>query len=136
MEKSVKHIFGLPVDIFVRVTRIYEVFTMINLLSKAEEMFLLAIYRLEDNAYGVTIRKQILDTTGKDYTYGTLYGILEQLVRKGYILRIKGDPTPERGGRSKTFYTLTPEGVASLKNAMEVHQQVWKGISRITLHKA
>lgn len=109
---------------------------MINLLSKAEEMILLAIYRLEDNAYGVTIRKQILDTTQKDYTYGTLYGILEQLVRKGYIVRVKGEPTPERGGRSKTFYTLTPEGVSSLKEAMEVHQRVWDGISDFTLNKA
>ena len=109
---------------------------MLNLLSKAEEMILLAIYRLEGNAYGVTIRKQILDTTKKDYTYGTLYGILEQLVRKGYIVRIKGDPTPERGGRSKTFYTLTQDGIESLKRAMEVHQAVWKGISDISLRKA
>lgn len=109
---------------------------MIHLLSKAEEMILLAIYRLEDNAYGVSIRQQILDTAKKDYTYGTLYGILEQLVRKGYIVRIKGDPTPERGGRSKTFYALTPDGIASLRNAMEMHRRVWDGISDLTLHRA
>ena len=107
-----------------------------TILSKAEEMILVAIYRLEDNAYGVTIRQQILDTADKDYTYGTLYGLLEQLVRKEYVIRIKGDPTPERGGRSKTFYELTPEGIEALKNAMEVHQRVWKGISSLTLNKA
>ena len=105
-------------------------------MSRAEEMILVAIYRLKDNAYGVTIRQQILDTADKDYTYGTLYGLLEQLVRKEYVIRIKGDPTPERGGRSKTFYELTPEGIEALKNAMKVHQRVWKGISSFTLNKA
>ena len=107
-----------------------------TILSKAEEMILVAIYRLKNNAYGVTIRQQILDTADKDYTYGTLYGLLEQLVRKEYVIRIKGDPTPERGGRSKTFYELTPEGIEALKNAMEVHRRVWKGISSFTLNKA
>lgn len=101
-------------------------------LSKAEEMIMLAIWRLKENAYGVTVRKQILKVAGKDYTYGTLYGLLEQLVRKEYVERIKGDPTPERGGRSKTFYKLTPNGVQALKNAMEVHQSVWNGISEFS----
>ena len=48
-------------------------------ISKAEEMVLLAIWRLADNAYGVTIRRQIRNDTGKDYTYGTLYGLLRPM---------------------------------------------------------
>ena len=104
-------------------------------LSKAEEMMLLAIYRLGDNAYGVTVRLQILDTTGKDYTYGTLYGILDQMVRKGYVTRREGEPTAERGGRRKTYYDLAPEGVAALKESLEWHRSVWDGISEIHLDR-
>ena len=105
-------------------------------LSKAEEMILLAIYRLGDNAYGVTIRQNILDTADKDYTYGTLYGLLEQLVRKDYVIRVKGEPTSERGGRSKTFYRLTKTGVEALKLAQEMHRRVWNGISDLKFNKA
>ena len=100
-------------------------------LSKAEEMILLAIYRLKNNAYGVTIRQKILETADKDYTYGTLYGLLEQLVRKDYVIRVKGEPTSERGGRSKTFYRLTKTGVEALKRAQEMHRLVWKGITNL-----
>ena len=105
-------------------------------LSKAEEMIMLAIWRLKENAYGVTIRKQILRTAKKDYTYGTLYGLLEQMVRKDLVERIKGEPTPERGGRSKTFYRLTPVGIEALKKAMEVHRSVWNGITELTFDTA
>ena len=104
-------------------------------LSKAEEMILLSIFRLKDNAYGVTIRKKILETTGKDYTYGTLYGILDQMVRKGYIIRREGEPTAARGGRRKTYYDLAPEGVASLKAALLLHRSVWDGINEMTLNQ-
>ena len=101
-------------------------------LSKAEEMIMLSIWRLKDNAYGVTIRKQILRTANKDYTYGTLYGLLDQLVRKVYVERFKGEPTRERGGRSKTFYQLTPRGIKALKNALEIHRSVWEGITDVS----
>ena len=105
-------------------------------LTRTEEILLLAIWRLKDNAYGVTIRKQIVEAARKDYTYGTLYGRLEQPVRKGYVVRVKGEPTPERGGRSKTFYELTREGIQALKQALEQHHAVWQGIDPITLDQA
>lgn len=105
-------------------------------LSKAEEMILLAIYRLDDNAYGVTIRQKIHEISGKDYTYGTLYGILEQMVNKNYLIREKGQPTSERGGRSKTFYYLTQTGVDALNKALEIHQRIWQGISKLTFKKS
>lgn len=105
-------------------------------LSKAEEMILLSIYRLAKNAYGVTIRRHIQEVADKDYTYGTLYGLLDQLVRKGYVVRVKGEPTPERGGRSKTFYELTPEGIQSLKQALELHRAIWRGVTPVSLDRA
>ena len=104
-----------------------------KLLSKAEEMILLAILRLGNNAYGVAIRKKVREGAGKNYTYGTLYGLLDQLVRKEYVTKAKGEPTHERGGRSKTCYTLTAEGIDALKQAMEMQRLVWRGISDLTL---
>jgi len=103
-------------------------------LTKSEEIILVAIWRLKEDAYGVTIRQQILTSTKKDYSYGTLYGILEQLAQKSYVSRVKGAPTPERGGRSKTFYKLTSEGLAALKQAMEVNRSVWQGITDLSFN--
>lgn len=98
-------------------------------ISKAEEMVLLAIWRLEDEAYGVTIRRQIRKDTGKDYTYGTLYGLLRQMDHKGYIKKIKGEPLPKKGGRSRSYFKLTPEGIRALKDAIELHKHIWKDIN-------
>ncbi|MFC1476858.1 PadR family transcriptional regulator [candidate division KSB1 bacterium] len=104
-------------------------------LSKAEEVFLIAIWRLKENAYGVSIRDKIAEMTGKMYTYGTLYGILDQLVHREYAVKIEGEPSPERGGRRKLFYRLTKEGSAALKNSFEVQRTLWKGIDRHALEK-
>ena len=98
-------------------------------LSKAEEMILLAIIRLEDNAYGVSIRQMVLQTAGKAYTFGTLYGILDQMVRKEYIRGTESDPIPERGGRRKTVYHISEKGLEALKSALEIHRSIWNGIS-------
>ncbi len=106
-----------------------------NEISKAEEMVLLAIWRLEDKAYGVSIRKQIRQDTGKGYTYGTLYGLLRQMERKGYIQKIKGEPLPKKGGRSKSYFKLRPMGGRALKDAIELHKRLWKDINELSLEK-
>jgi len=98
-------------------------------LTKIEETVLLAIFRLQKNAYGVTIKKQIKEVSQRDYLYSTLYTTLRQLARKGYISKIYGDPQPFRGGKRKIFFTLTKEGLTALENAYAKHQAVWKGIS-------
>jgi len=102
-------------------------------ISKAEEMVLLAIWRLGNDAYGVSVRRQIRKDTGKDYTYGTLYGLLRQMGRKGYIQKIKGEPLPKKGGRGKTYFKLTPEGIRALKDAIALHKRMWKDISEFSL---
>ena len=107
-----------------------------NEISKAEEMVLLAIWRLEDEAYGVSIRRQIRKDTSKDYTYGTLYGLLRQMDRKGYIRKAKGEPLPRKGGRSRSYFKLTPVGIRALKEAIELHKRVWKDITELTLIKS
>lgn len=97
-------------------------------LTKSEEMLLLAIWRLMENAYGVTIRKQLIEVTGENMTYGTLYSSLDQLVRKGYVNKRDGDPTPERGGRRKIFYTITDIGMEALHKTKELNSVLWEGI--------
>ena len=80
---------------------------ILNYLTKSEDILLLAIYHLKDNAYGVTIRKQVKQVTGEEMTYRTLYSSLEQLVRKDYVTKREGEPTTERGGRRKIFYSIS-----------------------------
>jgi DNA-binding PadR family transcriptional regulator len=98
-------------------------------------MVLLAIWRLKDKAYGVSIRRQILKDAEKDYTYGTLYGLLRQLAHKDYVKMIKGEPTPEKGGRSKSFFKLTPKGIQALKDALKLHRRIWKDTTEFSLDK-
>ena len=107
-----------------------------NEISKAEEMALLAIWRLGDEAYGVSIRKQIHKNTKKDYTYGTLYGLLRQMERKGYIRKIKGESLPKKGGRSKSYFKITPMGIRALKDAMELHERVWKDVDELSFERS
>jgi DNA-binding PadR family transcriptional regulator len=101
-------------------------------ISKAEEMVLLAIWRLENDAYGVEIRRQVRKDTGKDYTYGTLYGLLRQMDHKGYIKKIKGEPLPKKGGRGKTYFKITPAGIKALKDAIALHERMWKDITEFS----
>ena len=102
-------------------------------LSKAEETFLIAVFRLKDDAYGVSICEKIHELTGKHYTYGTLYKILDQIVRRGYVSKAEGEPTKERGGRRKIFYSLTAEGIRALKISYSVHTSLWRGLDGKTL---
>lgn len=97
-------------------------------LSKTDEIILLTILRLKEDAYGVTIRGKIEEITGKLFGYGTLYSALDQLTKKGYIAKITGDPTPERGGRRKYYYKLTHAGTDALKAAVKMHDTLWDGI--------
>ena len=100
-------------------------------ISRNEEIILLAIWRLQGNAYGVTIRDQVSQATGKDWSFGAIYVPLDKLTQKGYIAKYLSQPTTNRGGRSKCLYNLTPEGKTALKQVREVHDNLWDGISRI-----
>lgn len=100
-------------------------------LSLNESIHLLAILRLGDKAYGVNIRDEISEMSGRSISYGTLYSYLDQLYRKGLVDKQSGDPTPERGGRRKIFYTVTKKGMAALKVTRELSQSVWIGATEI-----
>lgn len=104
-----------------------------RLLSRIEEIILLAVWRLQDNAYGVTIRDEIIRVTGQDWQQGAIYGPLARLHRKGYLRTRRGEPTPERGGRGKIFYELTPFGVEALLEAQKLNEAIWVDLPRLEL---
>ena len=79
-------------------------------LGEFEHIVILALLRLADRAYGVTVRQEIEARTGREVSIGAIYATLERLQAKGYVKSQFGDPTPERGGRSKRFF---PTGATS-----------------------
>jgi len=97
-------------------------------LSKQEELILLAVWRLQDKAYGVPIRKYLKEVTGKKISIGGIYVPLDRLVRKGFLESQQGKPTPQRGGMSKRYYKLTPEGAKILSKEKEVHDTLWEAL--------
>lgn len=83
-------------------------------LGEFEHIVILGLLRLEDRAYGVTIRQEIEARTGREVSIGAIYATLDRLETKGFVTSKFGEPTPERGGRSKRFFRATPKGVAAV----------------------
>jgi PadR family transcriptional regulator PadR len=102
-------------------------------LTIQEEIVLTAIWRLREDAYGVRIRKNVAEITHKQMMYGTLYNTLSQLLRKGYVSKIKGEPTSIRGGRSKMYYQVTKDGLRALQQTRNLHRSIWKGIPEFVI---
>ena len=93
-----------------------------------EQVVLLTVARLKDEAYGMAIRQEIADRTGRDVGIGSVYSALDRMEAKGFISSALGDPTPERGGRAKRFYRLEPAGVSALERAREMFTRLWDGL--------
>ena len=99
-----------------------------KILSRSDELVLLTVWRLQDNAYGVSIRKNIIDLTGKEWSVGAIYDSLEKLTNWGYLISYQADPTPERGGRSKRFFKMTRQGLESLVQIRNVQNTMWENL--------
>lgn len=97
-------------------------------LTVLEQMILSAILHLKDNAYGVSVRQRLKKLLGKNINYGTLYNALEQLQKKKFVIKRQGESTPDRVGRPRIYYRLTPEGEKSLWEAYELNQSIWGSI--------
>ena len=97
-------------------------------LGEFEQIVLLAILRLGDQAYGVTIREEILRCTRRDVSPGALYTCLGRMEDKGLVRSRTGDPTPERGGRAKRFLTVTKPGRTALTDAQRAYQKLLVGL--------
>ncbi|UCE40268.1 MAG: helix-turn-helix transcriptional regulator [Candidatus Aminicenantes bacterium] len=102
-----------------------------KLLSRIEEIILLSIWRLGDRAYGMAIREEVIRVTGKKWLLGAIYGPLGRLHKNGYVLTSRGEPTSERGGRSKVFYRLSQEGIKALREIQQVNSIIWNDIEEL-----
>ena len=99
-----------------------------ELLTRLEEAILIAVVRLGDEAYGVSINREVSTFFERNYTLGGLYFALDQLTRKGFVSKRHADPTPQRGGRRKTYYGLTKIGRIALEH-VKVHQErLWNAM--------
>jgi DNA-binding PadR family transcriptional regulator len=101
------------------------------LLTDFELMILLATLRAGDDAYGVTIAREIERTGGRTVVLGAVYTALDRLERNRMVTSDVGDPTPERGGRAKRFFRVTPQGIRAVKDMQRALVALWADIPEL-----
>jgi PadR family transcriptional regulator len=104
-----------------------------DLLTKQEELFLLAVFRIGENAYLVNIREHLMEHAEKDWAFGSIYITLEKLRRKGLITTRVGDPSSSRGGKAIKYYEMTRAGIRALLENKRLHDKMWKEFSDFSL---
>lgn len=102
-----------------------------HLLTDLELMILLATLRAGDDAYGVQIAREVEKTSGRTVLLGAAYAALDRLERNGLVTSKVGDPTPERGGRAKRFFTVTPAGLRAIKGTQKALIALWQGLPEL-----
>ena len=106
-----------------------------RLISRIEEIILLSIWRLQDNAYGITILEEVAKATGKTWLTGSIYASLGRLLKRKLVISIEGEPTPERGGRRKIYYRLTKEGQKALVEIKRLNALAWNDLPAFEIEK-
>ena len=97
-------------------------------LGDFEQLVLLGVLRLQDDAYGAAIRQEIHARSGRDVSINAVYTTLDRLETKGLLHSWTGEPTPQRGGRRRKFYALRPAGVAAMRQAYQAFQSMADGL--------
>jgi PadR family transcriptional regulator, regulatory protein PadR len=97
-------------------------------LGEFEQIALLAIMRAGPQAYGVTIRAEIKERTGRDPAPGALYTTLDRLEDKGLVTSRLGDPSPQRGGRPKRYFQVNAAGIEAVANAQRSYRRLLEGL--------
>ncbi len=103
-----------------------------DLLGRTEEIMLLTIWRLQKEAYGVSIRNELNERSGKDWSLGAIYAPLHRLEQKGLVSTRLGEPESKRGGRRTVLYELTDGGKKALVDLKSVQDSLWEGVARLT----
>lgn len=99
-----------------------------EVLGEFEHIVLLAVWRLSDTAYGMSVRREIADRTGRDVSIGAVYATLERLAAKGLVTSALSDPTPERGGRAKRSFRVTGAGVDAVNRTRQGLANMLEGL--------
>ena len=98
-------------------------------LGEFEQFLLLAILKLDDEAYGSTIRQLLAETINREVTIGALYTTLERLEKKGLVSSRMGEATAARGGRAKKYFSVSAQGQAALKRSKQALSSMWQGLT-------
>lgn len=100
-----------------------------NYLGEFEQVVLLAVVRLGNEAYGMTVRREIAERTGRNVSIGAVYVTLDRLEEKGYVKSWSGDPTLARGGRAKRFFRIQAAGATALRESREALAAMESGLA-------
>ena len=100
-------------------------------LGEFEQVVLLAVLRVGDDAYAIPVREEIRRRARRTVARGALYTALDRLERKGLLASRMSEPRPERGGRARRVYAVTARGVAALRAAREQLQSLWQGLEEL-----
>ncbi len=100
-----------------------------DFLGAFEEIVLLALVHLGDNAYGMTIRREIEDRSGRTVSIGAVYSTLDRLESKGLVSSAYSNGSEARRGRAKRYFKLEPEGAKSLSRSSEILANMWRGLA-------
>ena len=107
-----------------------------KLLTRTEEFILLAVWKLEEDAYSIPIREKLSEITDKDWSLGAIYMPLERLEKRGLLKSKLSESTPERGGRHKRIYEITGDGKAALQQIYNVQKTMWEGIAALMARRS
>ncbi len=97
-------------------------------LGEFEQLVMLAVLRLGNEAYGMTVRRELEKTARRNVTIGSVYGTLERLEEKGLTRSWRGEPEPVQGGRSRRYFRVETEGKRALASAREMMGRMWDGV--------
>lgn len=100
-------------------------------LGEFEQMVLLAILQLDEEAYAIDIRRVLGESAGRSVTRGALYRTLDRLETKGMLAWESREPTAERGGHSRRRFRVTPAGVELLRSSRSALLRLWSGLDAV-----
>jgi len=100
-------------------------------LGEFEQVVLLAVLRLADEAYAIPIREEIRARARRRVARGALYTALERLEEKGLLSSRMGEPRPERGGRARRYFTVTARGLSALRGSRRAMLELWRGLEAL-----
>lgn len=101
-------------------------------LGESEQLILLATWRVGNEATGAEIREEVARRGGRPLTVSSIYVTLMRLQKKGHVQSRLADPTPVRGGKGKRCFSVTPRGIAALREARERMERMWEGMDTST----
>lgn len=108
---------------------------MIKYLTRKEELVLLAIFRMKDEAYLVNIREYLNAQTGKRWTVGNVYVPLDRMTKLGFLGSYVGPPNAKRGGKAIKYYRLSRKGYKALLEIRKVNEIMWDGFDHLVLEE-